>query len=91
MKKYQQPLLEAVKKAEREVPVERLVNLCEEVKTKAFGKHKQLYSFTEKTIDPDDLKKDLENSLSDVTVETEKDSWVYWCPSRNGKNFSAFR
>ena len=40
--------------------------------TKAFGKYKQFYSFTEKTTDPDDLKKKLENWLSDVTMETDE-------------------
>ena len=72
LKKYQQQLMEAVNNAERKVRAERLVKSCEEAMTKAFGKHEQLYSFADKTTDPDALKKDLESGLSDVTVESDE-------------------
>ena len=35
---------------------------------KAFGKHEQLYPFADKITDPDALKNDLENWLSNVTA-----------------------
>ena len=40
--------------------------------TKSFGKHEQLYSFAEKAADPEALKSDLENWLSNVTVENDE-------------------
>ena len=64
--------MEAVDKAERKVGIEHLVNPSEEAMTKAFGKHEQIYSVTERPTDPDALKNDLENWLSDVTVEKDE-------------------
>ena len=60
LKMFQQQEMQAVNNADRKIRVERLVNLCEEEMTAAFGKHKQLYSFAEKTTDPEALKIDLE-------------------------------
>ena len=40
--------------------------------TESFGKYEQMHSFADKTTDRDTLKSDLENWLSDVTVETTK-------------------
>ena len=40
--------------------------------TKAFVKHKKLYSFASKTTDPDAWEKELGSWLSDVTVENDE-------------------
>ena len=40
--------------------------------TKAFGKHEQLYTFADKTTDPNALKNDSENWLSDVFAENDE-------------------
>ena len=69
---YQQQLVEAVDNAERKVRVECLVKWCEEAITKAFGKHEELYSFADKTTDPDALKNDLESWPSNVTAENDE-------------------
>ena len=69
LKRYQQPVLEAVDKAERKVRVGSLVDSCEEAMTKAIGKQEQIYSSPDRTRDPEALKIDLERWLSDVTVE----------------------
>ena len=72
LRRYQQQLMEAVDNAERKVRVERLVKSCEEAMNKTMGKHEQLYSFADKTTDPDALKFDLKEWLRDVIVENEE-------------------
>ena len=69
LKKYLQQLMD---KAERKVRVERLVKSGGEAMTKAIVEHKLLYSFADKTTDPDAFKNDLESWRSDVTVENDE-------------------
>ena len=53
LKRYQHQLMEAVDNAESKVRVKRLVKSREEAMTKPFGKHKKLYSFAERTAEPE--------------------------------------
>ena len=72
LKDYRQHLIEAVDSAGRKAGIERLVKLGEKAMTRAFGKHKQLYSFADNTTDSNALKNDLESWLSDVAVENDE-------------------
>ena len=60
--------VEAVYNVEKEVRVERLVKSSEEAMTKSFGKHEQPYPITNKSIQPETLKSDLESWLNDKNV-----------------------
>ena len=60
--------MEAVDNAGKNVRVERLVKSCERAMTKSFSKDDQLYSFANKTTDPEALK----SWPSDVTLDNDK-------------------
>ena len=64
--------MKAVDNAKRKVRLERLFKLCEDAMTKSFGEHERLYSFADKTTEPEGLKSDLESWLSEVTVENDE-------------------
>ena len=61
--------MEAVDNAHKKVRVKTFENFCDGAKTKTFGKHGQLYSFADKTTDPEALKMDLGRWPSDVSDE----------------------
>ena len=72
LNKIQGEVAEAVNNAERRVRIERLVTYCEEALTKAFSKNEQLLEHAKKTSDPASLKTDLEQWLSDSTVQNDE-------------------
>ena len=64
--------MEAVDNAGKNVKIERLVNSCERAMTKSFSQDEQLYSFADKTTDPETLKSEFESWLSDVSLDNDK-------------------
>ena len=72
IKKFEKDLVDAVDNSERRVRAERLVDNCNAVVTKAFGKNEQLLELAKIRNDPTTITDDLEKWLNDVTVENDE-------------------
>ena len=72
LQRLQEKVQDAVENKDRRVRVERLVTSCDEVMTKLFAKHEQLFELAGKTEDSSLVKQDLETWLIEVTTRNDE-------------------